>query len=268
MPELPDLEVIKENLRKKILGFEVKGVHFLKKSSGKPSPEVIQEGLIGEKLVLVDRRGKFLKFGFKKGSLLLAHLMLEGQLEIKSSGEAPEKGTCAVIDFKEGNGLHFIDPRGWTKLFFYPAGKSGEPEELANLGPEPLSPEFTPEYFREGLRKLRGTLKMALMEQEFISGIGNAYSDEILFKAKISPLKPAKDLTEREKDLLFKCIKETLLWGIEETKTRMGEEVRGEIREFLQVHRKEGQACPRCGTKIQRIEVEGRGTYFCPRCQR
>lgn len=268
MPELPDLEVIKENLNKKILGFEVREVTFLKKSSGKPSPEVIQEGLIGERLILIGRRGKFLKFGFQNGSLLLAHLMLEGQLEIKSAGETREKGTCACIDFKEGKSLHFIDPRGWTKLFFYPPQQALEPEELSNLGPEPLTPEFTPEYFREGIGKFRGTVKMALMDQEFISGIGNAYSDEILFSAKISPLKPAKELTEREKDLLLKCIRETLLWGIEETKTRIGEGVRGEIREFMRVHRKEGEPCPRCGTKIQRIEVEGRGTYFCPRCQK
>ncbi|MGB9553704.1 MAG: Fpg/Nei family DNA glycosylase, partial [bacterium] len=173
-----------------------------------------------------------------------------------------------VLSFKEGEELHLIDQRGWMKLYFVPPGELGESKELKELGLEPFDSSFTPEYLREVLQKFRGTVKFALMEQKFLAGIGNAYSDEILFCAKIAPSRPAKELSEREKDLLFKCILDTLRWGIEETQKRMQNGVRGEIREFLNVHGKEGEPCPRCGTKILRIEIEGRGTYFCPRCQK
>lgn len=268
MPELPDLEVVKSNLEKRILGFEVADLKFLKRSVGKPSPELVEEALKGEKVSAIARRGKYTVLHFESGAALLIHLMLEGELDLKPAGAPVEKGTCAVLSFKEGQEIHFIDQRGWMKLYFIPPGELEKTKELKELGPEPFDPAFTLEYLSEVLQKFRGTVKFALMEQKFLVGIGNAYSDEILFCARISPSRPARELSEREKDFLYKCILDTLRWGTEEARKRMGDGVRGEIREFLNVHGKEGEPCPRCGTKIVRIEIEGRGTYFCPRCQK
>jgi formamidopyrimidine-DNA glycosylase len=268
MPELPDLEVIKSNLEKRIKGFEVKSLKLLKKSVGKPSPEIVEEALKGDRISSVSRRGKYTLLHLESGATLLIHLMLEGEMDLKPSGSPAEKGTCAVLSFKEGQELHFMDKRGWMKLYFVPPGELEKSKELGELGPEPFHPSFTPEYLGEALKKFKGTVKFALIEQRLLAGIGNAYSDEILFCAKIAPSRPARELSEREKDLLFKCIQDTLRWGTEETRKRMGDGIRGEIREFLNVHGKEGEPCPRCGTKILRIEIEGRGTYFCPRCQK
>jgi len=268
MPELPDLEVVKSNLEKKILNCEVAGLRLLKKSVGKPSPDLLQEALKGEKVSSVGRRGKYTVIHFSSGAALLIHLMLEGELDLKVEKTTPEKGTCAVLSFSDGQEIHFIDQRGWMKLYFIPPGELKTTKELKELGPEPYDPGFTPDYLSEMLQKFRGTVKFALMEQKLLAGIGNAYSDEILFCAKIRPSRPAGELSEREKDLLYKCILDTLRWGTEEAKKRMGDSVRGEIREFLNVHGKEKAPCSRCGTSIQRIEIEGRGTYFCPRCQK
>jgi len=268
MPELPDLEVIKENLYKKVTNKEITELKLLKPSVAQPDPKTLQENLPGKKVTNVDRRGKYLILGLSDQSSLLIHLMLEGQLDYQPSSAPLEKGTCALLLFCDGFRVSFIDERGWMKLRRIPPGELSQTKELSALGPEPFDPQFTPEYLKEILTKFRGTIKHALMEQGNLAGIGNAYADEILFCAHINPARKSRDLTERERDLLYHCIKKTLCWGIEETRKRIGDSVHGEIREFLRVHRKEGIPCPRCKELIRRVDIEGRGTYFCPSCQK
>lgn len=268
MPELPDLEVIKDNLQQVALKRKIEQVEILRPTIAKPSAEAIKSSLLGEDLVDVNRRGKYTILHLRTAGALLVHLMLLGEMDWCPQDRPLEKWTCAFLRFEGGYDLRFLDQRGWMKLYLVPPGKLASVKELKGLGPEPFDPDFTAEYLHAMLLRFPATIKYALMEQKLIAGIGNAYSDEILFCARILPSRLASSLSDRESDLLYKCILDTLRWGTEEARKRMGNSVRGEIREFLRVHGKAGQKCQRCSGHVVRIEIEGRGAYFCPNCQK
>lgn len=266
MPELPDLEVIKENLLPKVRGQLISHVKVFKPSSAKPSAEAVESGLRGNIVKSVERKGKFTILGLKDKRTLLIHLMLHGEMDWASTNAPEQHRIVASLGFGDSE-LRIIDASGWAKLFLVPAGGLGSFSLLSELGPDPFDSEFTSGYLKQMLRSFSGSVKFALMEQKAVAGIGNAYSDEILFCAKIRPTRKATALSEADRDRLYKCIRETLRWGIAEAKARMPTGIRGEIREFLHVHGKEGQPCFRCEGIVQRITIEGRGAYYCPRCQ-
>ncbi len=268
MPELPDLEVVKDNLQKLTLKRRIEEVEILRPAIAKPSADIIKNSLPGENIVDVSRRGKYTILHLRNVGALLVHLMLLGEMDWCPADRPLEKWTCAFLRFEEGYDLRFLDQRGWMKLYLVPAGQLAIAKEIKGLGLEPFDPDFTPGCLRSILLRFPATVKYALMEQKLLAGIGNAYSDEILFCARVLPSRAAQSLTDREVDLLYKCILDTLRWGTEEARKRMGDSVRGEIRDFLRVHGKAGQKCQRCSGRVVRIEIEGRGAYFCPNCQK
>ena len=266
MPELPDLEVIKENLLPKVRGQLISHVTVFKPSSAKPSAEAVESGLRGNIVKNVERKGKFTILRLKDKRSLLIHLMLHGQMDWASTNTPEQHRIVASLGFGDSE-LRIIDASGWAKLFLVPPGELDSFSLLSGLGPDPFDPGFTSDYLKRLLANFPGSVKFALMEQKALAGIGNAYSDEILFCAKIRPTRKATALSEADRDRLYKCIRETLRWGIVEAKARMPTGIRGEIREFLHVHGKEGQPCSRCEGIVGRFTIEGRGAYYCPRCQ-
>lgn len=243
MPELPEVETIRRQLHKKIVG----------------------KTLDGKKIVDVRRRAKILIIDFSDGSSLIFHLKLTGQLIF--NGE-PSKHTRHVFKFSDGSQLIFNDIRkfGWWKYV-----KSSKNIEKT-FGPEALEVGF--KDFKDILEKRpNAKIKPLLMDQKFIAGIGNIYSDEILFAAKVQPLRRVKTLTLKEIKAIWLNIGKILEAAIKKRGTSTSDylDALGEKGNYLKYHkayRKEGQKCPRCGNKIIRLKMGGRSAHYCPKCQR
>ena len=250
MPELPEVETIRRQLHEKIVG---------KKLDGPPAGEA------GKKIVDVRRRAKILIIDFSNGSSLIFHLKLTGQLIF--NGE-PSRHTRHIFKFDDGSKLVFNDIRkfGWWKYI-----KSSKDIEKT-FGPEAL--EIDLKGFKDILEKRpNAKIKPLLMDQKFIAGIGNIYSDEILFAAKVQPLRRVKTLTPEEIRAIWVNIGKILKLAIKNRGTSentyldaMGK--KGDYLKYLKVYRKEGQKCLRCGGMVKRIKIGGRSAHFCPKCQR
>jgi formamidopyrimidine-DNA glycosylase len=265
MPELPDLEAIRRILAPRIVGRTVRGVEvrfpgFLR--SGPPLAE-----LAGRRLEGIGRRGKYLILSFAGDRHLVIHLMRWGWIWHGSSRYPPTRATVLSLSLDDGNDLRVIEPgpqrlaRGWHL-------SGDEPGPLGELGLEPLGPEFTREALWGLLSSRRRQIKRILTDQKLIAGIGNAYADEILFEARLSPFRYAHTLTEEEIDRLWRAIPATLNWAIGEIEKRAGgKPFEQEIRDFLRVHGRAGKPCRVCGTPIEEVLIGGQRTDYCPRCQ-
>ena len=270
MPELPEVETIKNDLAPIVAGHHFVGVTFLCPQMVRHlSPDELCQRLIGQTIREVARRGKYLIFRLNDGEALLLHLRMSGSLLIKSSPVELNSYTRAIFNLENGIELHFCDRRklGTIELV------RDEAEAMAKLGPEPLDPSFTTEVLSQRLSRHRAPIKAVLCDQAFLAGIGNMYADEALFSARIHPLKPARALSEEEIARLHRAIRQVLLSAIDNRGATIsdytgayGQPGRHQY-EFYVAHRG-GQACRVCQTAIQRIPIRNRGTYFCPNCQK
>jgi formamidopyrimidine-DNA glycosylase len=267
MPELPEVETIKNELLPYVLGRTIKGVDiYWDKMVRQPSIEEFRARLTGQKITGISRRGKYLFFHLDKGDLLVMHMKMTGSLLV-NPGDG--KFSRAVLHLDENVDLHFWDPRKFGVMWL----DRDENAVAAKLGPEPLDAAFTPATLAGILQRRTAPVKPVLLDQSTIAGIGNMYADEALFESRIHPLRPANSLTPAETKRLYDAIRLVLRKALK----KGGASVRNYIRpdgepgtahdEFSVAHGV-GKDCPRCGGPIQRIVVRGRGTYICPRCQR
>ena len=266
MPELPEVETIKNELLPHILGREVTAVTLLWEGIvKKPSVEEFCSRVVGQKITGLTRRGKYLLFGLSSGEILVMHMKMTGSLLLDS---ADNRFTRAVIHLGDGTKLNFRDPRKFGAMWL-----TGDENTVADrLGPEPLEDGFTPEVLAQRLHNRVAPIKAILIDQSFLAGIGNMYADEALFAAGIHPLRQGGSLTQDEIERLHRAIKR-VLWSAIGNKGasvrnyfRPGGEIGTAHFEFRVAHG-QGKNCPDCGTPIQRITVRNRGTYFCPNCQ-
>ena len=266
MPELPEVETIKNELLPHILGREVTAVTLLWEGIVRQSSvEEFCSRVIGQRITGLTRRGKYLLFGLSSGEILVMHMKMTGSLLLDS---ADNRFTRAVIHLGDGTKINFRDPRKFGAMWLI-----GDENTVADrLGPEPLEDGFTLEVLAQRLRNRVAPIKAILIDQSFLAGIGNMYADEALFAAGIHPLRQGGSLTQDEIERLYRAIKR-VLWSAIGNK---GASVRNYFRpggdigtahfEFKVAHGR-GKKCPNCGTPIQRITVRNRGTYFCPNCQ-
>jgi len=267
VPELPDLEVIKENLKPKITGKKITEVKVFQPATIKTFfPEITS--LIGDAFSDVSRRGKHLVFPLTSGLFFAAHLKLAGSFAFLPSEERISKPTALALGFSGGNDLRLLEP-GYKKLAaIYLVSDPNQIPGIKNAGLEPLDPGFSEEDFSKLLLKSRKRLKSFLTDQKLIAGIGNAYSDEILFEARLSPTKITSTLTPEEISRLRRAIPKVLTWAIKEIKTRLGEDLpERSVRDFLKVHGRFKEPCYVCGTPIAEISYRDRSTNYCPFCQ-
>ncbi|MBO8129365.1 MAG: DNA-formamidopyrimidine glycosylase [Peptococcaceae bacterium] len=276
MPELPEVETIIRGLRKNILGARILGVEiYLPKVVATPEPDLFKSKLKGKQINTLKRRGKYILVYLSDNSLLAFHLRMTGQLVFHKPGynEADfPKHTHLVFRLDRGL-LRFTDPRQFGRVWLVPKDKPEWISGLTKLGPEPLDDTFTEERFKDKIRQHKQKIKPLLLDQAFIAGLGNIYTDEALYRARIHPAKRASDLTARETETLYRAIKEVLSEGIKYKGTSVRDYVdgtgdEGHYQERLAVYGKKGMACYRCGTPISRILCANRGTYYCPRCQK
>jgi formamidopyrimidine-DNA glycosylase len=219
----------------------------------------------------VERRGKYLLLRLSGALILALHLRMTGQLTVEPAEEPVTKATYLILKLDNRTELRFRDQRKFGKAFVYAANTV--PKSLDKLGPEPLSGEFTVDVLAKRLAGHKLAVKKALLNQELIAGIGNIYADEGLFVAGIHPSRLTSSLTQAEIGRLYQAIRQVLSEGIQYGGTSVRDYVNGEgepgsYQEQLRVYGRKGQPCAVCGAPIAKMNLGGRGTHFCPLCQK
>ncbi len=275
MPELPEVETIARKLRPQLLGRVVKDVELRwTRTLASPSPRKFKELIRGQEIKEVTRRAKFFILQLSDHSLLI-HLRMSGDLVIKESKIKPEKHDRLILKLLPASEQNNPSNNGLSNLVFNDTRKFGRvwlmsnPEEmLAKLGPEPFSRNFTPEWLYTALHSKHRQLKPLLLDQTFLAGLGNIYSDEALNLAKLHPLAASNAITAKQAEALHTAIRSVLKEGIRRNGASIDWVYRGgEFQNYFRVYDREGKPCPVCGTKTQRIIVGQRSTHFCPKCQ-
>ncbi len=278
MPELPEVETIRSRLRPLLVGRRIVRALVLRRDIvGFPSVRGLKHEVAGRKIREIGRRGKYLVLRLDLGKELIIHLRLSGHLEVVEQARkvAYER---ARFDLDDGNALSFAEPRALGRVYLVQHGK--HPKALAGMsrmGPEPISADFDATYLRERLRGRTAPVKNLLLDQRVACGVGNIYSDEALFRARIRPLRRAGRLREDEVERLALALSEVLKDGIKwcgttlsDGRYRLPEGEAGSYQERLAVFGREGERChrPGCAGVVRRLRIGGRSTHFCPVCQR
>ncbi len=270
MPELPEVETIKNELIAHVVGRKITGITLgWEGIVKKPSLAEFCSRLMGQQISRLSRRGKYLIFSLSSGQALIIHLKMTGSLLLNHASDKLDKFTRAVLDLDNGCQLRFRDPRKFGAMWLVEDISS----VVGKLGPEPLEEDFTARVLAERLAKRKAPIKPVLLDQNFVAGIGNMYADEALYDARIHPLRLAPSLTQEEITRLHRAIQQVLWAAIGnkgasvENYFRPGGELGTAHFEFRVAHGLGGKFCQRCATPIERIVIRNRGTYFCPRCQ-
>jgi formamidopyrimidine-DNA glycosylase len=278
--ELPEVEVMRRDLEKDIVGRRIKTAEV--KSSRNAMRVIRRHGkrkdftskLEGRKLTKVERRGKYVLLHLDSGDALVTHFGMSGQFQRGNGRVVIEPHTHVVLTFQQGGDLRFIDPRTFGEMFVTSADELGKVKELQHIAIDPLDQVFTWPTFQYLLAQRGAKMKQLLMDQKFISGLGNIYSDEVLFAAGIRYDRLSDTLSSQEVRRLYRAIQETVQDAIKMRGTTLDDEAYvdlfgkpGEYQAELKVYGREGEPCRRCRTPIQTVKVSQRTSYFCPQCQ-
>lgn len=288
MPELPEVETVRLGLQRLLPGRTVSAAANDTAKSFPNAPSDVAQFLVGASITAVRRRAKVLLIDLSSDYTLVIHLKMTGQLVFDSAqdhfgaghpneslvGRLPDKSTRVTLDFTDGSKLFFNDQRkfGWMRLL--PTIEVPNIDFMRRAGPEPLEMDFTWQVLRDRLQRRKNTtIKAAILDQTVLAGIGNIYADEGLWGAKIHPATLVKNLSTAKVKALHAALVAVLKLSIEKGGSSNhtyvdAEGNKGSYMSFANVFRREGQACPRCGTIIIKTRVAGRGTHLCPKCQR
>ena len=273
MPELPEVETIKEDLRELVVGSRIEGAHVLDPALvEQPSLAEFARRLEDVRITGTRRRAKHLIVELDSGDSLVFQLKIGGQLLLVPPVEEPRTSLMLILHLDTDRRLFLRDQTGFTRARLLDPGELEA--RLSSLGPEPLDEGFGVEYLREALGSRSAQIKPLILDQKVVAGIGNIYADEILFDARLHPRRKANTLSGQEWEALYEAIKKNLSAGIEHrgTTVRLYKDVLnrpGEHQNYLRVFEKHGKACPEgCGGEVVRESVGGRPTHYCPRCQK
>jgi formamidopyrimidine-DNA glycosylase len=287
MPELPEVETVVRQLEPEVEGHRIERLEVLDARWSRPvPPQRLEEAVSGARIESLGRRGKYILMGLDGGRTLVMHLRMTGNLILREGEEmidpsegrrlyesersTEERHLRARFLLDDGRELWFTDPRRFGEAFLIRDEDLGA--RFANLGLEPLSPEFTPAALGEMAAGRTAPLKSFLLDQSGVAGVGNIYADEALFRAELHPLSPAGSMKPEHLEALRDAVVAALEAGIDaggssidDYRDARGE--RGAMQDEFLVHTREGEDCRRCGGTVVRIVVGGRSTYFCPGCQ-
>ncbi len=268
MPELPEVETIARGLSSgadNLIGRRVARAHVAwKRTVAAPSAAAFERRIVGQRVVAIGRRAKFVRIKLDKDTLLI-HLRMSGDLLTGYSQGPLGTHSRLQIWFEDGLQLSFQDPRKFGRVWLV----ANAEEVTGKLGPEPLEATLTPTGFHKMLAAKKRQLKPLLLDQTFLAGLGNIYVDEALWEARLHPLTAASKLSKLQVGALLRGIRKVLKEGIRRNGASIDWVYRGgDYQHHFKVYQGTGEPCPRCGTKIQRITVGQRGTHFCPRCQK
>ncbi len=267
MPELPELEVIREVLSHHLLGQTLTEVQVLPPGGILVVRDMTHQGfapsLTGQTLQEIQRQGKFLLFSYTPDLFLVINPKLSGRLQLAAPADKRLPKTHILFTFSNGRQMRYLDQKKMGQVYLTRSLETVP--DYAGLGPEPF--DLTLEQFRQRLKRFHGEIKGVLTRGDLVAGIGNAYADEILWSARIHPYRKSADLTPEEIERLYASLQSTLKEAILQVRLGMGEKIHTEPRGFMAVHMKAGQPCPRCGTRISQVGANQRITNFCRACQ-
>jgi len=266
MPELPDLEVIREFLTPRITGVAIASVEVRR-------PLIVRnllggelaDHLIGRRFAAVNRRGKFLLLELEETMTLAINPMLAGRIRYGEPLQRARVRDALALGLADGRELRYHDAADMGKVYL--ARDLDQVPAFAGQGPEATDPTLTLDVFRERLSRHRGEIKGVLTHQSFVAGIGNAYADEILWSAHLYPFRRRPDLDDEDIGRLYTAMRSVLGEAMTTLRERVGENIDVEVRDFLAVHGKAGQPCPRCGSPISQVKRHRIATHFCRTCQ-
>ena len=272
MPELPEVESVVRDIRPFVCGKKICDVEIFLPRLVKTDVDAFCISLVGQSIKSVERRGKYILISLGNKKLLVIHLRMTGALiYLEKGSQKSEPYTRIKFCLEDGSRLIYADSRTLGTLHLVDG--ICELKGLAELGLEPLAPDFSADYLRERLARKKGSIKGALLNQEIIAGLGNIYVDEALFRSGIHPERVALTLEKKELSLLHREIQEVIREALGEGGTtfrdyRNGLGEAGNFQERLKVYGREGKPCTKCGKALEKIRVVGRGTHFCRYCQK
>jgi formamidopyrimidine-DNA glycosylase len=275
VPELPEVETVRAVLEPKLVGRRLEYVEIFDPRLTRPDdPAGVAAQLEGERIAALDRRGKYLIVRFESGRVLLIHLRMTGQLLLVNGGPLPDGDAHrrAVVRLDDGSDVIYRDVRRFGTWQMIEADEL-DPYLAGRVGREPLVRTFTSARLAEALAGRRAPVKAVLLDQRRLAGIGNIYADEALWRARVHPVRRAGDLGPEEIVALHRGIRAALRAGISRqgatlSTYRTPDGDRGSMQEEFRVYGRTGEPCERCGTPIEKIRMAGRGTWYCPFCQR
>lgn len=274
MPELPEVETVRRVLEPQLVGRTIVRLALNRPDIvAHPAPEAFARAVTGARIAGMSRRGKFLSIDLEGGDAVVVHLRMTGCLFAVDAEQPLEKHTHLVFLLDDGQELRFVDTRRFGRFWLVAAGEPDEFTGRDKLGPEPFDKELSLSHLHTNLGKRRRPIKECLLDQSVVAGIGNIYADEILFAARIHPLRPANTLTAREWGRLARTIPERLAYFIEKNRISPEDYRQSRGRDyrntpFLSVYGHAGEPCPACGRILIQTTVGGRSSVFCPHCQK
>jgi formamidopyrimidine-DNA glycosylase len=278
--ELPEVEVLRRDLEKDVVGRRIADVEVRRTKNAKRAirrhsgGKEFRDRLKGRRISKAERKGKYLLLQLDDGNVLVVHFGMSGRFLRGTKRNPLPDHTHVVITFQQGGDLRYVDPRAFGEMFVTPADELGKVKELAHIAIDPLETDFTWQQFSEQLASRRSKLKPVLMDQGFISGLGNIYSDEVLFAAGLRHDRMSDELSAQEVRRLYRAIQEIVQEAIRFRGTTLGDEAYvdlygkpGEYQNELRVYGRSGEPCRRCRTAIQTVKYSGRNSFYCPQCQ-
>jgi formamidopyrimidine-DNA glycosylase len=273
VPELPEVETLRRDALAHLVGRRVADVALLAPEVVRaPAPDAFRADLVGATFTDARRRAKYLLLDLDNRRVLALQLALFGQLLLQPADAAREPETLLVLTLADGETVHLLDRSGYTRVYLVPAADLDATLKLDELGPEPLSAEFTPELLAARLGGRRARLKALLLDQHVLAGLGNIYVDEVLWRARLHPGRPASSLSDDELRALHDAIRSVLEEGVAHRGTTfhtyrdlLGE--KGHHQDALAVFHRQDEPCPRCATPIARVTLASRDSHLCPHCQ-
>ncbi len=271
MPEIAEVETVRNTLKKRILNKKIVDIDILYKNIIESNIDDFKKDLINKSFIDIKRKGKWLIFE-TEDRYLLSHLRMEGKFFIKNKDEEIVKHEHVIFTFDDNSTLRYHDTRKFGRMILINKEDLLK-TKIGELGYEPLDKNLTSDYLLDKFKNKKLPIKTVLLDQSIISGLGNIYVNEVLFYAKINPLREAKSITKFEASLIVKgsreIIEEAIKMGgttIKSYTSSLG--VTGRFQQKLKVHKKEGEPCPICGSPIKNIKIGGRSTYYCEVCQK
>ena len=278
--ELPEVEVMRRDLEKEIVGKRIRGADVRPQRNAMriirrhARRKEFTDRLAGKKITKVERKGKYVLVHLEGGEVLVVHFGMSGQFIRGTKRQSLPQHTHVVLEFVQGGDLRYIDPRTFGEMFVTAAGELGKVKELDHIAIDPLEDTFTWQEFSFELGRRASKLKPLLMDQKFISGLGNIYSDEVLFAAGLRHGHMSDQLSAQEVRRLYRAMREVLQEAVRFRGTTLEDEAYldlfgkpGEFQSELKVYGRKGLPCRRCRTPIDSIKINGRTSYFCPQCQ-